>query len=159
MQVLLSGFVGRKMMRLKYNLVRPSAFFASCSGLEKLSSPTNPRVIFHISNRREFTTSSAKGSLCCAEKSWTRCPNNGVSHERLSSFQFKGQTISSSSRGYAKDGSSLTNNEVRVRFAPSPTGHMHLGGLRTALYNFLFARRNCGKFLVSQKVIASVFAI
>ena len=37
---------------------------------------------------------------------------------------------------------------VRTRFAPSPTGHMHIGGLRTALYNFLFARRHGGKFLV-----------
>ncbi len=33
---------------------------------------------------------------------------------------------------------------VRVRFAPSPTGYLHVGGLRTALYNFLFARRNNG---------------
>ncbi|GAB0093048.1 Glutamyl-tRNA synthetase [Sergentomyia squamirostris] len=39
-------------------------------------------------------------------------------------------------------------NEVRVRFAPSPTGFLHLGGLRTALYNFLFARAHGGKFLV-----------
>ena len=33
---------------------------------------------------------------------------------------------------------------VRVRFAPSPTGLLHLGGARTALYNFLFARANQG---------------
>jgi glutamyl-tRNA synthetase len=33
---------------------------------------------------------------------------------------------------------------VRVRFAPSPTGYLHVGGLRTALYNFLFARKNGG---------------
>ncbi|XP_071546508.1 nondiscriminating glutamyl-tRNA synthetase EARS2, mitochondrial [Panulirus ornatus] len=38
--------------------------------------------------------------------------------------------------------------EVRVRFAPSPTGHLHLGGLRTALYNFLFARSKNGKFIL-----------
>ncbi len=37
---------------------------------------------------------------------------------------------------------------VRVRFAPSPTGHLHLGGARTALYNFLFARQNRGKFIL-----------
>ena len=40
------------------------------------------------------------------------------------------------------------NNEVRVRFAPSPTGYLHVGGLRTALYNFLFAKRNNGKFIL-----------
>jgi glutamyl-tRNA synthetase len=33
---------------------------------------------------------------------------------------------------------------IRVRFAPSPTGYLHVGGLRTALYNYLFARRNAG---------------
>ncbi len=37
---------------------------------------------------------------------------------------------------------------VRVRFAPSPTGYLHVGGLRTALYNFLFARHNGGKFIL-----------
>ncbi len=37
---------------------------------------------------------------------------------------------------------------VRVRFAPSPTGHLHLGGARTALYNFLFARQNQGQFIL-----------
>lgn len=39
-------------------------------------------------------------------------------------------------------------SDVRVRFAPSPTGEMHLGSLRTALYNFLFARKYRGKFLL-----------
>ena len=37
---------------------------------------------------------------------------------------------------------------VRVRFAPSPTGFLHVGGLRTALYNYLFARRNNGVFIL-----------
>lgn len=38
--------------------------------------------------------------------------------------------------------------EIRVRFAPSPTGPLHIGGVRTALYNYLFARKNNGKFLL-----------
>ncbi len=37
---------------------------------------------------------------------------------------------------------------IRVRFAPSPTGPLHLGGVRTALYNYLFARQNNGKFIL-----------
>lgn len=37
---------------------------------------------------------------------------------------------------------------VRVRFAPSPTGALHIGGVRTALYNYLFARKHGGKFLL-----------
>lgn len=39
-------------------------------------------------------------------------------------------------------------SEVRLRFAPSPTGYLHIGGLRTALYNYLYARRNNGKFIL-----------
>ena len=39
-------------------------------------------------------------------------------------------------------------NEVRVRFAPSPTGPLHIGGVRTALYNYLFARQNNGKLIL-----------
>ncbi|RJO59279.1 glutamate--tRNA ligase [Candidatus Parcubacteria bacterium] len=39
-------------------------------------------------------------------------------------------------------------SEIRVRFAPSPTGSLHIGGLRTALYNFLFARKNHGAFIL-----------
>ena len=38
--------------------------------------------------------------------------------------------------------------QVRVRFAPSPTGPLHIGGVRTALYNYLFAKKNNGKFIL-----------
>ncbi len=38
--------------------------------------------------------------------------------------------------------------EIRVRFAPSPTGPLHIGGVRTALYNYLFAKKHNGKFLL-----------
>ena len=41
----------------------------------------------------------------------------------------------------------MSEKQVRVRFAPSPTGPLHIGGVRTALYNFLFARRNGGKLI------------
>jgi glutamyl-tRNA synthetase len=37
---------------------------------------------------------------------------------------------------------------VRVRFAPSPTGYLHVGGLRTALYNYLFAKKNAGTLIL-----------
>jgi glutamyl-tRNA synthetase len=39
-------------------------------------------------------------------------------------------------------------SEIRVRFAPSPTGYLHIGGARTALFNWLFARRYGGKFVL-----------
>lgn len=40
------------------------------------------------------------------------------------------------------------NSTVRVRFAPSPTGFLHVGGLRTALFNYLFAKKHGGKFIL-----------
>lgn len=42
----------------------------------------------------------------------------------------------------------LHSETVRVRFAPSPTGYLHVGGLRTALYNYLFARKHGGTFIL-----------
>lgn len=43
---------------------------------------------------------------------------------------------------------SSSNKQVRVRFAPSPTGYLHVGGARTALYNWLFAKKNKGIFIL-----------
>ncbi len=40
----------------------------------------------------------------------------------------------------------IPTGEVRTRFAPSPTGYMHVGNLRTALYTYLIARNGKGKF-------------
>ena len=42
----------------------------------------------------------------------------------------------------------MATNQVRVRFAPSPTGPLHMGGVRTALYNYLFAHNHGGKFIL-----------
>ena len=42
----------------------------------------------------------------------------------------------------------MSVKETRVRFAPSPTGPLHMGGVRTALYNYLFAKKNQGKFIL-----------
>ena len=41
----------------------------------------------------------------------------------------------------------MTDKKVRVRFAPSPTGPLHIGGVRTALYNYLFAKKNQGELV------------
>ena len=41
-----------------------------------------------------------------------------------------------------------TDRRVRTRFAPSPTGKLHVGGARTALFNFLFAKKNKGDFVL-----------
>ncbi len=42
----------------------------------------------------------------------------------------------------------MSERKVRVRFAPSPTGPLHIGGVRTALYNYLFAKKNKGDFIL-----------
>ncbi len=42
----------------------------------------------------------------------------------------------------------MSERKVRVRFAPSPTGPLHMGGVRTALYNYLFAKQNGGDFIL-----------
>ena len=44
--------------------------------------------------------------------------------------------------------SNMTQSNVRVRFAPSPTGPLHIGGVRTALYNYLFAKQHGGSFIL-----------
>lgn len=42
----------------------------------------------------------------------------------------------------------MVQNKIRVRYAPSPTGHLHIGNARTALFNYLFARHYKGKFII-----------
>ncbi len=42
----------------------------------------------------------------------------------------------------------MTQKVIRTRFAPSPTGYMHIGNLRTALYAYLFSKKNCGSFIL-----------
>src|SRR5215216_7401822 len=42
----------------------------------------------------------------------------------------------------------MENEKIRVRYAPSPTGMLHVGGVRTALFNWLFARKNGGVFVL-----------
>lgn len=45
-------------------------------------------------------------------------------------------------------GGTIMSNDIRVRYAPSPTGHLHIGNARTALFNYLFARSQGGKFII-----------
>lgn len=42
----------------------------------------------------------------------------------------------------------MNNEKIKVRFAPSPTGYLHIGGLRTAFYNYLFSKKNGGEFVL-----------
>ncbi|MCL2084600.1 MAG: glutamate--tRNA ligase family protein, partial [Oscillospiraceae bacterium] len=49
---------------------------------------------------------------------------------------------------FAEREAAIPRGGVRTRFAPSPTGYMHVGGLRTALYAYLLAKQNGGRFLL-----------
>ena len=49
---------------------------------------------------------------------------------------------------YLKHDRMMTERRVRVRFAPSPTGALHIGGVRTALYNYLFAKQHGGDLIL-----------
>jgi len=42
----------------------------------------------------------------------------------------------------------IKQEEIRTRFAPSPTGNLHVGSARTALFNYLFSQKNKGKFVL-----------
>jgi nondiscriminating glutamyl-tRNA synthetase len=48
----------------------------------------------------------------------------------------------------SRGGIHIMASEIRVRYAPSPTGHLHIGNARTALFNYLFARSQGGKFII-----------
>ena len=50
--------------------------------------------------------------------------------------------------GHRDSGHALANGPVRVRFAPSPTGHLHVGGARTAIFNWLFVKHHHGTFVI-----------
>ncbi len=51
-------------------------------------------------------------------------------------------------RGYFQQKHYIMTKKVRVRFAPSPTGPLHIGGVRTALFNYLFAKKHGGDFIL-----------
>ena len=49
-------------------------------------------------------------------------------------------------------------SKIRVRFAPSPTGYLHIGGARTALYNYIFAKAVGGTFILRVEELAAASA-
>ena len=51
------------------------------------------------------------------------------------------------------------NQNIRTRFAPSPSGFLHVGGARTALFNYLYAKATGGKFLVSTILLKEVLSV
>jgi glutamyl-tRNA synthetase len=71
-----------------------------------------------------------------------------ASRRPISSNSAEGVKVSSKSARQVKTNNALPVTPARTRFAPSPTGYLHLGSLRTALFNYLLAKRTGGQFLL-----------
>ncbi|KAJ3677670.1 hypothetical protein LUZ60_003394 [Juncus effusus] len=69
-------------------------------------------------------------------------------HQPPTPLCYRPRMVSLHRRCFAVAATSAGGGEVRVRFAPSPTGNLHVGGARTALFNYLFARSKGGKFIL-----------
>lgn len=102
---------------------------------------------------------AAFGDLCCT--SGFRCPlsekqasavGNSMAAMRSQcaklSSRFHRFALFSRRRLSSRAAPSHTPRQVRTRFAPSPTGSLHIGGLRTALFNFMLAKQSGGEFLL-----------
>lgn len=61
---------------------------------------------------------------------------------------FRGRILRSFRASASSSPPPPSTGAIRVRFAPSPTGNLHVGGARTALFNYLFARSKGGKFVL-----------
>lgn len=109
--------------------------------------------------------SNASGYVCRACRGLTLISKRQFSNAGLPSLQgnqalrydsnqilYRRQCFSSTSTQRAKQAATgtrlLPDGPARTRFAPSPTGYLHLGSLRTALFNYLLARKTGGQFLL-----------
>eukprot|EP00250_Pteridium_aquilinum_P019075 c24280_g3_i1 orf=227-2053(-) len=108
----------------------------------------------HLINRARFSFSANTLSrLPCTFLEPFTSSSFSTRHHRdsPSPFTLFIKAYSQNSNGAADNSASLQkqkHSEVRVRFAPSPTGNLHVGGARTALFNYLFARSQGGKFIL-----------
>ncbi|RMY90211.1 hypothetical protein D0862_10019 [Hortaea werneckii] len=95
-------------------------------------------------SKRSFTAVAGKGARLDQDR-LKFLPLQRSSRRRVNIRSF-----ASSSRSYAAPSRKpvLPDGPARTRFAPSPTGHLHIGGLRTALFSYLLARRTAGQFLL-----------
>ncbi|KAF2156569.1 hypothetical protein K461DRAFT_272621, partial [Myriangium duriaei CBS 260.36] len=91
--------------------------------------------------RIAWRRTSGTPALTCSSYSSTGLPGFAFTNPPRSSYSIK------SSRGRASK-QLLPDGPARTRFAPSPTGHLHLGSLRTALFNFLLAKKTAGQFIL-----------
>ncbi|KAG7276801.1 hypothetical protein CRUP_008751 [Coryphaenoides rupestris] len=106
-------------------------------------SPRCPLFIsFHGCGLKYLTTAAAGPAAGPAAGSWLLTRRNQVANTSAE------RSLCTTDHTTCDLSSESTQSGVRVRFAPSPTGFLHLGGLRTALYNYIFAKKYGGSFVL-----------
>ena len=119
-------------------MVRHGTF--SCAVIHHRCGNLNFRSAFFAQQRAMFTArkllAGSEGWVCCACRSLRRRP--AATKRRGIGTQ----------TAYRKSSQKLPEKPARTRFAPSPTGDLHLGSLRTALFNYLLAKATGGQFLL-----------
>ncbi|GIZ37211.1 hypothetical protein CKM354_000066500 [Cercospora kikuchii] len=115
-----------------------------------------------LSSRRRHATTPVVGWVCAScqsrqarpsRKAFSASARTRPSQEVILSKQRVSSNSQCATRRYAstnhgRQGGKLPDTPARTRFAPSPTGYMHIGGLRTALFSYLLAKRTQGQFLL-----------
>ncbi|KAI7719888.1 hypothetical protein KC353_g2620 [Hortaea werneckii] len=122
-------------------------------------SALRPPQLYRQARKGWVCQSCLRRSLEASRRGFTAVARNGA---RLDQYRLKTlplqrsnraaniKAFASSSRSHAAPSRKpiLPDGPARTRFAPSPTGHLHIGGLRTALFSYLLARRTAGQFLL-----------
>ncbi|GAB1734144.1 hypothetical protein NU195Hw_g7127t1 [Hortaea werneckii] len=122
-------------------------------------SALRPPQIYRQAGKGWVCQSCLRRSLEASRRSFTAVARRGVrlDQNRLKTSPLQRsnrvaniRSFASSSRSHAAPSRKpvLPEDPARTRFAPSPTGHLHIGGLRTALFSYLLARRTAGQFLL-----------
>ncbi|RMY34446.1 hypothetical protein D0865_14186 [Hortaea werneckii] len=123
-------------------------------------SALRPPQLYRRAKKGWVCQSCLRRSLETSRRSFTAVARNGarLDQYRLRVLPLQGsyrrqadiRSFASSSRSHAAPSRKpiLPDGPARTRFAPSPTGHLHIGGLRTALFSYLLARRTAGQFLL-----------
>lgn len=137
-------------------------------------SALRPPQLYRQAGKGWVCQSCLRRSLEASRRSFTAVARKGVSldQNRLKTSPLQRsnrvaniRSFASSTRSHAAPSRKpvLPEGPARTRFAPSPTGHLHIGGLRTALFSYLLAKRTAGQFLLriedTDQVLLSIFLL
>lgn len=98
-------------------------------------------INYHYAQRRSLNEQRVMIASCRLNPAVASCQALIRTHNHVHSLTWCGVV----SRGFK---TKLPGTPARTRFAPSPTGYLHLGSLRTALFNYLLAKKTGGQFLL-----------